>query len=174
MSLALAVAARAVREGSWLAAVGVPMLGIEAAGELGIPLSRVVTVDAGTGPKAWAERVAAAADGFELILTDAPPGAERVARQVRHRLQAKGAVLLAASSGAPKVGCDMELATGEAEWSGVGAGHGHLVARRVAVRAAGRRLPGPVERELWLPGRDGRVAVAPGQGEISEIRQVVA
>ena len=160
MSLALAVAGRAVSEGSWLAAVGVPALGVEAAAELGVPLSRLVAVDAGTGPTTWAERIGAALDGFELILTQAPPGAERMARQIRHRLQAKGAVLLVVSHAAPTVGCDLELTSGEVRWVGLGAGHGHLVARRVSVRAGGRRMPGVARCDLWLPGPDGRLAVA--------------
>lgn len=178
MSLALAVASRAAGEGSWLAAVGVPSLGVEAAGELGVPLSRLVMIDAGGGPRAWAERIVAALDGFELILTQAPAGAERMARQIRHRLQSKGAVLLVVSHGAPAVGCDVELATGEAQWFGLGAGHGHLVARRVPVRAGGRRLPGVTRCDLWLPGPDGRLALAETADETVDetagIRRVVA
>ena len=87
-SLALGVISRAVCTGSWVAFVGTPMVGLEAASELGVALERVVLVAVDGSSSVWAERVAAAADGFELIVTCPPVGAERVARRVRQRLQA--------------------------------------------------------------------------------------
>lgn len=159
MSLALALASRAVVAGSWMAVVGVSMLGIEAADELGLPLSRVVLIDASGGPTVWAERVAAAADGFDLVMTRPPPGAERVVRKVRHRLQARGVVLLAVGPSTPGVSCDLEVSTTSVSWVGLGSGCGHLVGRHATVRVGGRRIARPVERDLWLPGPDGRVAV---------------
>ncbi len=158
VSLALTVASRAVVAGSWMAVVGVPMLGIEAAVELGVPLSRLVFVGVDGGPTVWAERVAAAADGFDLVMTRPPPGAERVVRRVRQRLQARGVVLIAVGPSTPGVSCDLELTATEVEWVGLGRGSGHLIGRRAVVRLAGRRVPRPVVRELWLPGPDGRVA----------------
>ena len=94
-SLAFALVAARGRRGAWVAVVGVPAVGIEAAGELGVPLGRVVVVDVDGGPAVWAERVAAAADGFEVIVTAPPAGAERVVRRVRQRLQSNGVVLVA-------------------------------------------------------------------------------
>lgn len=163
MSLALALVARAVTAGSWLAVVGVPMLGIDAAIELGVSPSRLVMVDADGGPSVWADRVAAAADGFELILTCPPPGAERIAGKVRTRLQACGVVMLVVGSGvgvgstSPSVACDLEFTTTAVSWEGLGQGHGYLFGRRATVRAGGRRQPRPIERQLWLPGPHGRV-----------------
>ena len=88
-SLALALAARATRAGSWLAVVGLPDLGLDAARELGVALDRLVSVEADPRrPAVWAERVAAVADGFELILTCFPAGrhpARRVGRSARSR-----------------------------------------------------------------------------------------
>lgn len=157
MSLALALAARATATGSWLAAVGVPMLGVEAVAEFGIPLSRLVSIDADGRPAVWAERVGAAADGFDLILTRPPVGADRVVRKIRQRLQARGVVLLAVGPTSPGVSCDVEFGTTAVEWAGLGQGHGSLAGRRAVVRAGGRRIPHPVERELWLPGPSGHV-----------------
>jgi hypothetical protein len=159
MSLALALSSRTVTAGSWLAVVGVPMLGLEAAAELGVPLSRLVMIDVDSGPKVWAERVAAAADGFDIVLTSPPPGAERVVRMVRNRLQARGVVMLAVGRSTPGVSCDIEFSTTSSRWIGVGDGSGHLIGRRVTVRAGGRRIPMPVERELWLPGPTGCVEI---------------
>jgi hypothetical protein len=158
MSLALSLASRAMVTGSWLASVGVPTLGLEAAAELGVPLSRLVDVDAGRSPSDWAERVAAVADGFDLVLTRPPAGAERLARKVRHRLQARGVVLFAVGPSTPGLPCDIEFVTTTASWVGIGRGHGHVAGRRATVRVGGRRMPRPIETELWLPGPDGRPA----------------
>ena len=160
MPLALALASRSVVVGSWLAVVGVPVLGVEAAAGFGIPLSRLVVVDAPGGPAMWAERVAAAADGFDIVMTCPPAGAERMVRKVRARLQARGVVLIAVGRASPGVSCDLELTTTSLEWRGLGQGSGHLIARRATVRAHGRRMPRPVECDLWLPGSDGRIALA--------------
>jgi hypothetical protein len=157
-SLALALVSTAVRAGSWLAAVGTPTLGLEAAAEFGIPLSRVVLVDAGAGTPMWAERVAAAADGFELIVTSPPPGAERVVRKVRQRVQARGSVLVAIGLATPGIACDLELSTTSVAWEGIGQGTGHLMCRRATVQVAGRRAPRPAQRDLLLPGPGGRLA----------------
>jgi hypothetical protein len=157
MSLALALASRTVIVGSWMAAVGVPMLGVEATAEFGIPLSRLVVVDVQGGPAVWAERVAAAADGFDVVLTCPPAGAERVVRKVRTRLQARGVVMIVVGSTSLGVSCDLEFTTTSVTWGGLGQGFGHLSTRSATVRASGRRMPRPVELDLWLPGPDGRI-----------------
>jgi len=167
-SLALAVVARAATAGAWVAAVGMPTLGVEAAAEAGVPLARLVLIDIDNSQPAasWAERIGAAADGFEIILTCPPPGAERMLRKVRQRLLARGAVLvviLAAHQGerqGERLACDVELVTSTVEWLGIGTGHGGLVGRRVSVTSNGRRSPRPVQTELWLPGPDGRAGAA--------------
>ena len=159
-SLGFGLIARAVGTGSWAAFVGAPMAGLEAADELGVSLARVVLVDVDGGPSVWAERVAAAADGFELIVTCPPTGAERVARRVRQRLQARGAVLLALSASherSPSLACDLELTGSAVRWAGIGQGCGHLMARRVTVSVSGRRVPRQLEREILLPCPNGRL-----------------
>lgn len=149
-SLALSLVTPAATAGAWVAAVGLPQLGVEAAAELGMPLERLVLVAAGRSPAQWAERVAAAADGFELVLTAPPHGAERTSRQVRQRIQARGTVLVTVGPGAA-FGCDVELGTAAGGWEGLGAGHGCLLGRRLTVTASGRRIPRPRSTELWLP-----------------------
>lgn len=159
-SLGFGLISRPVATGSWVAFVGAPMAGLEAAGELGVSLERVVCVAVDGGPSVWAERVAAAADGFELIVTCPPIGAERVARRVRQRLQARGAVLLALSAPherSPLLACDLELTGSAVAWAGIGQGSGYLMARRVTVRVSGRRVPRPLEREILLPCPNGRL-----------------
>lgn len=173
-SLALATAARAVADGSWLAVVGVDGFGVEAASEHGVAPERIVQI-AASGPVEWADRVAAAADGVELLLTCPPRGADLQMRKLRQRLQARGGVLLAV----PPVdgitvglGADIELSTREVAWVGIEQGNGRLMARRVTVCSSGRRVPFPVTVECWLPGPDGRVDVvqtgaAPGSDDVA-------
>jgi hypothetical protein len=161
LTLGCALAVRAVGDGAWLAVVGIPDFGIEAAVDLGIAPERMVAIEA-TSAADWGDRVVAAADGFELILTSPPPGAERAMRKLRQRLQARGSVMIAVRSTLHTVGgvaCDVEIATTAVEWVGIGCGHGRLAARRVAIRSSGRRIPRPVALECWLPGPDGRVDV---------------
>lgn len=152
-SLALALVAPAASAGAWIAAIGLPELGIEAAAELGVPLERLVVVDGGRSPAQWAERVAAAADGFELVLTAPPLGAERTGRQVRQRVQARGVVMVTVAAWAT-FGCDVELGTAAPDWVGLGDGYGCLLGRRLTVTAGGRRVPRPRSTDLWLPAPD--------------------
>ncbi len=168
VSLGLALAARAVTAGAWLAVVGVPMLGIEAAQELGVPPSRVVIVEATTSPSVWADRLAAAADGFEVILTRPPPGSERIAGKIRTRLQARGVVMIVVGSSSLGVACDLEFSTTAVTWEGLGCGYGHLLARQATVRLSGRRQPKPVECDIWLPGPHGHVALV-GQQPLVDV-----
>ncbi len=148
-SLALTLVARAAAAGAWVAAVGLPELGIEAADELGVPLERLVLIAGASSPTQWAERVAAAADGFELVLTAPPRGAERAGRQVRQRVQARGAVLVTIGAAAT-FGSDVEIATSGSTWEGLGVGHGCLLRRRLTVTSSGRRVPRPRTAELWF------------------------
>lgn len=158
VSIACAVVAGAARAGSWLLLLGAPTVGLEALAELGVPLHRVVSVESDARPAAWGERLAAATDGFELILTVPPRGADRVERKIRQRVQARGAVVLSVGGG--PLGCDLTFTSGAPRWIGIGQGHGRLVAREVDVELAGRRMPRPVRRTLWLPGPDGRMQAA--------------
>jgi hypothetical protein len=163
MSLAVSLAVAATASGSWLAVVGVPTFGVEAAAEFGIPLERVVAVDPGRGSPAsdtWAELVAATFDGFEVVITNVPRRlGSGLARRVQARMQARQAVLIAIGSPGP-LAVDVELSAGEPRWEGVAAGSGYLRGRRAVVTSAGRRLPRPRRVALWLPGHDGAVAVA--------------
>ena len=151
-SLALGVISRAVGTGSWAAFVGTPTVGLEAASELGVTLARVVLVDVDGSSSVWAERVAAAADGFELIVTCPPVGAERVARRVRQRLQASGVVLLAVSPSTPSLACDVELTSTAVDVGGHRAGSG------LSDGAPGHASPSPAAR---MPRRrEARAAAA--------------
>jgi hypothetical protein len=152
-SLLLALLAEATAGGSWAAAVGMPDLGLVAAGEFGVEVARLALVPR-PGVE-FAPVTAALLDGVDLVAVD--PGNARLAPQVARRLSARarhrGAVLLSRGSWP---GADVELRREAGRWSGLEAGYGYLRTRRVAVRAEGRGAAArPVRAELLLPGPDG-------------------
>ncbi len=168
-SLALATAAAASQDGSWVAAVGFPSLGLLAAAELGIALERFVLVaspDTEPGPTneeaVWASAVAALVDAFEVVLVHATHRVKaRDGRRLAARTRERGAVLVQVGSSAWPEGADVTFAVTHAAWEGLGEGHGHLRARRVTVEGGGRREASrPRRTELWLPSVDGAVEPA--------------
>lgn len=150
-SLALSLVAGASAAGSWLAIVGVPTVGLAAAAELGVALERVVRVDADLSrPAEWAERVAAAVDGVDLVITRLPPS-ERFVRAVRQRVQQRGAVLVTVGDPDPRADRHDMVLDADVRWEGLGLGHGHLRRRHLVARVSGRRAPRPRAVELCLP-----------------------
>lgn len=165
-SVALGLIAPAVAAGSWVALIDVPTIGLDAARELGVPLERVVAI-ATTAPARdgiaepdgtaerdggrWADVVAAAADGFDVMVARVPPDVRAATvRKLSTRLQQRGVVMVVL--GEPGLlGCDGTLDTACRDWTGLGAGWGHLRRRTVEVTATGRRLPGRRTRTFVLP-----------------------
>jgi hypothetical protein len=158
-ALALALVAGASAAGSWVAAVGLPDLGMVAAAETGIALERMALVPA-PGARAWATVVAALLDAVDVVLVRSP--AELPAGQARRlaaRARERGAVLV--PLGPWSEPADLRLSVAASSWRGLGQGHGRLLARRVEVVAGGR---GAATRErrvtLWLPAPDGTIVPA--------------
>ncbi len=158
-SLALALAAGASAAGSWVGVVGVPSLGLAAAAELGVDLSRLVLV-APPSPGEWATVAATLVDAFDVVLAGPPRrGAAGVARRLQARVRERGAVLctVRASGGTEP---DLTLTATAVDWEGLEHGAGHLRARRVVVQATGRRAAAqPRRATLWLPDARGAVGV---------------
>lgn len=160
-TLALALAAGPSGSGSWAAAVGLPTLGLAAAAEAGVVLERLAVITAPPA-EAWATVVAALVGSVDVVLTADPlrAGASPTAwRRLEARRRERGTVHVVVGAGAVVAGAaDVVLRVGRARWSGVGAGHGTLRARRVEVEVAGRRGAQRSRRtELWLPGPDGAI-----------------
>jgi hypothetical protein len=156
-ALALALVAGASAAGSWIAAVGLPDLGIVAAAETGIALERLALVPT-PGARAWPTVVAAFLDAVDVVLVRAParlPAAQ--ARRLAARARERGAVLV--PLGAWPEPADLRLAVTASAWHGLGQGHGSLHFRQVEVLATGR---GAAARErrvlLWLPAPNGTIA----------------
>jgi len=157
-ALALALVAGASAAGSWVAAVGLPDLGIVAAAETGITLERLALVPT-PGARAWPAVVAAFLDAVDVVLVRAParlPAAQ--ARRLAARARERGAVLV--PLGAWPEPADLRLAVTSSAWHGLGRGHGSLHSRQVEVLITGR---GAATRErrasLWLPSPDGAIAL---------------
>lgn len=159
--LALALAAGAMADGAWCAIAGVPSLGVRAAAEVGLDPDRLLLIPA-PGPS-WPQVVASLLDGFDVVLLRPP---DQPSAQLRRKLEAAarryGSVLVVAGDWP---GAQARLLMADAEWTGIGPGHGRLRARLAQVVASGR---GGSERPrsawLWLPGPDGTVTAAAGAG----------
>jgi hypothetical protein len=160
--LCLALAAGPVASGAWCAVAGLPQLGVRAAADAGLDPGRLLLIP-DLGPN-WPPVVASLLDGCDLVLL-CPPA--RPSAQVRRKLEAAvrryRAVLLVVGDWD---GAQTRLRVTSQEWTGIGAGHGRLRARRAQVVADGRGgWSRPRARWLWLPGPDGSVtAVAEGIG----------
>jgi hypothetical protein len=153
-SLLLALLAEATASGSWAAVVGVPTLGLVAAAELGVEVSRLALVPR-PGVE-FASVTAALLDGIDLVAVGAGQVNPQVARRLSARARHRGAVLL--SFGAWP-GAELELQCGPAEWAGLENGYGHLREREVVVHTRGRGSAArPLRAGLLLPGPAGRIA----------------
>ncbi|WP_445185109.1 hypothetical protein ACTXG6_43385 [Pseudonocardia sp. Cha107L01] len=157
-SLLLALIAEASRQETWCAVVGIPDLGLVAAHEAGIDLSRLALI-----PNPGADLVAVTAallDGLDLV---AVGGTQQLRAGDRQRLTARarqrGAVLVATDDW-PGADVELGLTPGGEGWDGLSQdGHGRLRSRRVQVRATGRGAQHRGRKAtLLLPGPAGAAA----------------
>lgn len=163
--LALATEAVGWRPGAGWAVVGLPSLGALAARDAGLDVGAGLWVD-GPGGR-WPQVLSLLVSTVPVILLGAPgsvPG--RLVRRVAGQVRANGAVLLVAG---PWDGADLRVRVTEAQWDGLGAGHGVLRRRRVVVEVSGRGVAGgaPRRAELWLPGPTGAAAPATEHGPVA-------
>ncbi|MGV9297817.1 hypothetical protein [Amycolatopsis sp. NPDC003676] len=154
-SLLFALLAEATVAGAWAAVVGAPSLGIVAAAEHGVAVSRLALV-----PQPGAEYqavMAALLDGVDLVVTEPRSVRPDIARRLAARARNRGAVLLSLG---PWPAADVELHCTPGAWTGVlEHGAGHLRSRPVEVHARGRGAAArPRSASVFLPGSDGRVS----------------
>jgi hypothetical protein len=149
-SLLLAVIGAAMQDGAWAGVVGIPELGMVAAAEHGVDLTRFGLVPH-PGPD-WPRAVGALIDSIDLVAVATPvaPSTDQ-ARGLAARARQHGTVLIAARPGWP--GADLTLEVVGRTWSGLGWGHGRLKLQELQIVAAGRgaatrrkaaRLPMPL------------------------------
>ncbi len=177
-SLALALAAKPSAAGSWTALVGVPSIGLMAAGEAGLSLNRLFVVRPPT-PGSWSGVVASLVGSVDVIVV---AGGRRAGngdlRRLTARLRERGSVLIRVGdtpwiSGSSKAtsgnGADVRMRIVSSKWEGLGDGHGVLRRRCVEVRADGRGASArPRSAQLFLPGSNG----APEPVELASVAQL--
>jgi hypothetical protein len=151
-SLATALVAGPSQAGEWIAFMGVPHLGLEAAAQFGIDLDRTVVVP--RPGELWLSVTAGLLDVATVVVVKLPaPVTAQQAERLKSRLRMKDAALVCWGDW-PR--SDATLTITESSWVGLGHGHGRLTARRVVVSV---RQGGPVRHvPLWLPGPDQQVA----------------
>jgi hypothetical protein len=149
----LSLLAEATAEGSWAGVVGMPDLGLLAAAELGVAVSRLALVPR-PGPE-FAAVVGALLDGLDLVAVvhrgvAAVGGvAAALARRLSARARHRESVLVSFGSWP---GADLELDCAESSWSGLGKGNGHLAERELTVTVRGRgAATRPVGSRVMLP-----------------------
>lgn len=169
-SLALSLVSEASGQGSWVAVVGLPSLGLVAASELGVALDRLALVPH-VAPGTWATVVAALIDAVDIVMVGSAFIRPTDARRVASRLRERGAVVIPVGVRWPEA-ADVRLVTSAPRWEGLGVGNGHLTARRVTINAEGRRQASRRRfTDVWMPAATGGVAAvapiaaAPAPGE---------
>ena len=147
-SLAMALMAGPSADGAWCGVVGSAEFGLEAAAAAGVDLRRTILVpDPG---EAWLEVTAALIDVLGVVVVAAPSQVSgKDVSRISARLRQRGSVLIAYGDW-PR--CDARVSLRDAEWVGLGQGHGHLQARRVTVEVRRGTAPARTGR-LWLPDR---------------------
>lgn len=168
-ALLLALLAESSQAGAWCALVGLPEVGVEAAGQAGVVLDRLALVPRPGGR--WLAVVAALAEVIGVIAVR-PGGAVRPADASRltARLWDREATLLVVGEW-PRA--EAALRVEAPHWFGVGAGHGYLTGREVSLTVTSRRVPRPRSVRLLLPGPDGRLdTVAPPVSAVGRLKAV--
>jgi hypothetical protein len=151
-------------------------VGVGAAAELGVVLSRTVFV-AGTSPSSsssssstssstfassdMAAVISALVDGVEVLVLSRQVVASvsgGVMRTLHTRLQSRGGVLVLVGDPG-SVSADVRLVATTMMWDGVGVGNGHLQRRRVSIELAARRRGRPTRADVWLPDHRGGLSM---------------
>lgn len=157
-SLIFALMSAVSRRGSWIAAVGMPTLGLEAAAAFGIDLSRLILVP--SPGERWLAVVSALAEVVPLIAMS--PGTtvrDQDAARLAARLRDRGCTLLSTTQWPQSEGM---ISLKDPHWEGIGEGWGMLSDRAVTVTAQTRSSPHPQSLRVRLPDSLGGVEAVPG------------
>ncbi len=158
VALALRIVSQPTQAGSWLGVVGVHNIGVQAASEQGVALQRAVFVQPATSRAEWVSTVAAAADGFDVLMLEVPHGITVAdARRVQTRIQSRrnALVLIGATQKLALQSVfqpDVVMDTTTTQWNGIERGSGHVQSREVCVTVSGRRVPKAQQYSLRFVG----------------------
>ena len=149
MRNAITLAAGVVPNDGWVAAVGVPSLGVLAAAEAGLALERLVFFAAPT--TVWGTVAIAAVDAFDVVVLSVParPRAAEVRRLIT-RTRERSNTVVAIGPGVAAWSGEARLLTSSVEWDGLGDGHGTLQSCRVSIGLDGRGGVRPRQVDLVL------------------------
>lgn len=154
MSLLFSLVAVATTQGSWLACVDVPRMGLMAAHEYGVALQRVMCVSTGGHTQSYAQVVGALVDGIDLVVVSSPVCSAAEARRIVARAKASGSVLLILGR-AGQFSPDVVLSSSTTEWHF----HTHASSRTMSVQAHGRRVYNQRALTVQLPAADGAASL---------------
>jgi hypothetical protein len=158
VALALRIVSQPTQAGSWLGVVGVHNIGVQAASEQGVALQRVVFVQPATSRAEWVSTIAAAADGFDVLMLEVPHGITVAdARRVQTRIQSRrnALVLIGATQKLALQSVfqpDVAMDTTTTQWNGIERGSGYVQSREVCVTVSGRRVPKAQQYSLRFVG----------------------
>jgi hypothetical protein len=149
MRNAIILAAGVVPTDGWVAAVGVPSLGVLAAAEAGLALDHLVFFAAPTS--VWATVAIAAVEAFDVVVLSVParPHANEV-RRLAGRARERGSTVIAIGPGVAAWGGEARLVASAVDWRGLGDGHGTLQSCRVSIELDGRGSVRPRQVDLVL------------------------
>jgi len=151
LSLLFALLGEPSRAGTWCGVVGMPGFGAEAAEKAGVDLSRLVLIP-DPGPR-WLAVTATIAEVLPVVAVRPPARAKDAdVSRLAARLRDRGVVLLVQG---PWPQTEAMIDVADAEWSGLGEGHGILTRRELTVTVSSRRFPVPRAARMLLPAPDG-------------------
>ncbi len=144
---AITLAAGVVPPDGWVAAVGIPSMGVVAAAEAGLALDHLVFLAAPA--TVWGTVGIAAVDAFDVVVL-AVPARPKLAevRRLSGRARERGTTVIATGPGATTWGGEARLVTSAVAWDGLGDGHGSLRSCRVTVDLDGRGAVRPRQVDL--------------------------
>lgn len=165
-SLMLQLVAGASQAGSWVVVVGLHDLAPVAVLEAGLDAARVAFIDPSDRE---VDVLAAVIGAVDVVVLDARSSVRASqTRRLASRLRERGSVLVVVSPGEMPSShwpSDLSLTVGDAQWEGLGNGHGSLRSRCVRVGVSGRgRASRSVQRELLLPTTDGGAVINEREG----------
>ncbi|PDH69558.1 MAG: hypothetical protein CNE88_02675 [Acidimicrobiales bacterium MED-G01] len=166
LSLASALTISVSRSGSWVGAVGLPMLGSSAASDLGIKFSRWAFIDH-PGDQVGAV-IHALIAGVDLILVgpDIKLRSDH-GRKISALMRERGtSIITVGKATLCNLRPDLCLRVSQAAWTGIGWGHGRLLSRKIEVELVGRGADSNLRSELvWLPDKEGRLNIVDQSNE---------
>ena len=145
-SLAWALVAQAVSEGSWLALVDVPRAGLLSAREYGIALERLLCIDTSRVTAHWSRMMGALVDGIDVVVTASPRCSTADARKLAARVKAQSAVMVVIGN-SYDFPVDITLRIASLRWIF----SGHARQREVTIVTEGRRAYGIQPQLVLLP-----------------------